>query len=67
MTIKRLIKIDRHYMIIDGDNQNPEDRKTEELRDYPMVLDLKEYTEAYISPIRGLVIWVLIRLIEKAE
>lgn len=54
-------------MIIDGDNQNPEDRKTEELRDYPMVLDLKEYTEAYISPIRGLVIWVLIRLIEKAE
>lgn len=67
VTIKRLIKIDRHYMIIDGDNQNPEDRKTEELRDYPMVLDLKEYTEADISPVRGRVIWVLNRLIEKPK
>jgi len=67
VTIKRLIKIDRHYMIIDGDNQDKEDRKTEELRDYPMVLDLKEYTEADISPIRGRVIWVLNRLIEKPK
>ncbi|MHA1274633.1 MAG: S24/S26 family peptidase, partial [Promethearchaeota archaeon] len=67
VTIKRLIKIDRHYMIIDGDNQNEEARKTEELRDYPMVLDLKEYTEADISPVRGRVIWVLNRLIEKSK
>ena len=67
VTIKRLIKIDRHYMIIDGDNQDKEARKTEELRDYPMVLDLKEYTEADISPIRGRVIWVLNRLIEKPK
>ena len=67
VTIKRLIKIDRHYMIIDGDNQNEEARKTEELRDYPMVLDLKEYTEADISPVRGRVIWVLNRLIEKPK
>jgi len=67
VTIKRLIKIDRHYMIIDGDNQDKEDRKTEELRDYPMVLDLKEYTEADISPVRGRVIWVLNRLIEKPK
>jgi hypothetical protein len=54
-------------MIIDGDNQDKEDRKTEELRDYPMVLDLKEYSEADISPSRGRVFWVLNRLIEKPK
>ena len=67
VTIKRLIKIDGHFLIIDGDNKNEEDRKTEELKDYPMVLNLQEYTEADISPVRGRVIWVLNRLIEKPK
>jgi transcriptional regulator with XRE-family HTH domain len=67
ITIKRLIKIDRHFLIIDGDNSNPEDRKTEELKDFPMVLNLKEYEHEDISPIRGRVIWALNRLIEKSN
>jgi len=54
-------------MIIDGDNHDPRARKSEELKDYPMVLDLKEYTEADISPVKGRVIWVLNRLIEKPK
>jgi len=32
-----------------------------------MVLNLQEYTEADISPVRGRVIWVLNRLIEKPK
>jgi len=28
VTVKRLIKIDRHFMIIDGDNKGLEDRKS---------------------------------------
>jgi hypothetical protein len=54
-------------LIIDGDNSNPEDRKTEELKDFPMVLNLKEYEHEDISPIRGRVIWALNRLIEKSN
>jgi len=65
VTIKRLTKIDRYFFIIDGDNKNPEDRKTEDLKDYPMVLNLKEYAEEDISPVCGRVIWVLNRMIEK--
>ncbi len=67
VTIKRLIKIYRHLMIIDGDNTNAEDRKSDELKDYPMVLDLKEYEHEELTPIRGRVIWVLNRLIEKSK
>jgi len=67
VTIKRLIKIDRHFMIIDGDNTNQEDRKTDDLKDFPMVLNLKEYEHDDVSPIRGRVIWVLNRMIEKSE
>ena len=67
VTIKRLIKIDRHFMIIDGDNANQEDRKTEHLKDFPMVLNLKEYGHDGVSPVRGRVIWVLNRLIEKIK
>lgn len=67
VTIKRLIKIDRHFLIIDGDNKNPEDRETEELKDFPMVINLREYEHEDISPIRGRVIWVLNRFIEKLK
>jgi len=67
VTIKRLIKIDRHFMIIDGDNSNAEDRKAEDLKDFPMVLNLKEYEHDGVSPVRGRVIWVLNRLIEKPK
>ena len=65
VTIKRLTKIDRYFLIIDGDNKDPEDRKTEDLKDYPMVLNLEEYGEEDISPVCGRVIWVLNRLIAK--
>jgi len=38
-----LIKISRgRYCIIDGGNRNEEDRKSQELRDFPMVIDCKE-------------------------
>jgi len=67
VTIKRLTKIDRHFFIIDGDNKDPEDRKTEDLKDYPMVLNLEEYGEEDISPVCGRVIWVLNRMIEKKK
>jgi len=65
VTIKRLTKIDRHFFIIDGDNKNLEDRKSEDLKDFPMVLNLKEYEEEDISPVCGRVIWILNRMIEK--
>ena len=67
VTIKRLTKIDRDFFIIDGDNQNPEDRKTEDLKDFPMVLDLQEYSDEDVSPVCGRVIWVLNRLIEQGK
>ncbi|MCJ7746920.1 MAG: hypothetical protein MUP27_04185 [Desulfobacterales bacterium] len=67
VTIKRLIKIDRRFLIIDGDNKDPGVRKTEELKDFPMVLSLKDYEAEEICPIRGRVIWVLNRLVEKPK
>jgi transcriptional regulator with XRE-family HTH domain len=69
VTIKRLIKISRgRYCIIDGDNRNEEDRKTEELRDFPMVIDCRQHEESdYPWPIRGRVIWVLNRFIEEPK
>ena len=60
-----LVKIDRHFMMIDGDNTNPEDRKTEDLKDFPMFLNSKKYEHDDVSPVRGRVIWVLNRLKEK--
>ena len=65
VTIKRLNKIDRYFFIIDGDNKDPRDRKSEDLRDFPMVLNLEEYGEEDISPVCGRVIWVLNRMIAK--
>lgn len=69
ITIKRLIKISRgRYCIIDGDNRNEEDRKSEELIDFPMVIDCKQHEEGdYPWPIRGRVIWVLNRFIEEPK
>ncbi len=69
VTIKRLIKISRgRYCIIDGDNRNEEDRRSEELRDFPMVIDCKEHEEGdHPWPIRGRVIWVLNRFIEEPK
>ncbi len=67
ITIKRMVKIYHHSMIIDGDNKNPEDQKTEDLKDYSMVLDIQEYTEAAVSSVRGRVIWVLSRLVERSK
>lgn len=69
LTIKRLIKISRgRYCIIDGDNRNEEDRKSEELKDFPMVIDCKEHEEGdHPWPIRGRVIWVLNRFIEEPK
>lgn len=64
VTIKRLNKIDKQFFIIDDDNKDPEDRKTENLKDFPMVLNLKEYSEEGISPVCGRVIWILNKIIE---
>jgi len=59
VTIKRLTKIDPHFLIIDGDNQDPAARRAEELKDFPMVLHFKK-TEPEDTPlVRGRVIWVL--------
>lgn len=69
VTVKRIIKINKRYCIIDGDNRNEEDRKSEELRDFPMVIDCKEHEGDQGSPwpIRGRVIWVLNRFIEEPK
>ncbi|OGD21580.1 MAG: hypothetical protein A2Y69_10825 [Candidatus Aminicenantes bacterium RBG_13_59_9] len=62
VSIKRLTRIDRHFLIVDGDSQNPAVRKSEELKDFPMVLNLKK-SDIDDSPlIRGRVIWVLNKL-----
>jgi transcriptional regulator with XRE-family HTH domain len=69
VTVKRLIKINKRFCIIDGDNKNEEERKLEELRDFPMVLDCKEHEDdqGHPWPIRGRVIWILNRLIEEPK
>ncbi len=67
VTIKRLIKIDRYFLIIDGATKDKDDRKLEYLKDYPMVLKLKEYTAEDVSHVRGRVIWVFNKLIEKSK
>ncbi|MDH7513511.1 MAG: S24 family peptidase [Clostridiales bacterium] len=69
VTIKRLIKISRgRYCIIDGDNRNEEDRKSDDLKDFPMVIDCKEHEDGdHPWPIRGRVIWVLNRFIEEPK
>lgn len=68
VTIKRLIKINKRFCIIDGDNRNEEDRKLEELSDFPLVIDCKEHEDlGHPWPIRGRVIWVLNRFIEEPK
>ncbi|MBE3109692.1 MAG: helix-turn-helix domain-containing protein [Acidobacteria bacterium] len=68
VTVKRILKINKRYCIIDGDNKDAEDRKSEELRDFPMVIDCKENEDqGHPWPIRGRVIWVLNRFIEEPK
>jgi len=59
VAIRRLTKIDRHFLIIDGDNQDPAARRAEELKDYPMVLHLKKTEAEDPVLVRGRVILVL--------
>lgn len=61
VSIKRLTKIDRHFLIIDGDNPSPAVRKSEELKDFPMVLNVKKSEHDESPLIRGRAIWVLNR------
>jgi phage repressor protein C with HTH and peptisase S24 domain len=67
VTIKRLIKVNSPHIIINSDNNNTEDRKTEEPKDYPMALNAVEYSSEQISSVVSQVIWVLNRMIEKPE
>jgi transcriptional regulator with XRE-family HTH domain len=67
VTIKRLIHIDHHFFIIDGDSRNEKERASGDLRDYPRVLSLKDYEPRGITPVRGRVIWALNRLMDKPE
>lgn len=62
VTVKRLTKIDRHHLIIDGDNQSPAVRKSGELKDYPLLLSLKKSDHEEAPLIRGRVLWVLNKL-----
>ncbi|MGB7296556.1 MAG: S24/S26 family peptidase, partial [Candidatus Aminicenantales bacterium] len=68
VTIKRLIKIQNYRLIIDGDNQETEIRNLDDpidgLKQYPMILECHEDDD---QPIRGRVIWVLNRLIDKPK
>ncbi|NLH75551.1 MAG: hypothetical protein GX465_00750 [Acidobacteria bacterium] len=65
ITVKRLIKHTKRYCIIDGDNKDAEDRRSEDLREFPMAIDCKEDDDdSHLWPIRGRVIWILNRLIE---
>lgn len=62
ITLKRLIKLQGHRCIIDGDNQDKRDRELEELKPFPLVVDCPEDEEMII---RGRVIWALNRFVEK--
>jgi phage repressor protein C with HTH and peptisase S24 domain len=64
VTIKRLIRVTDHQAIIDADNQDPAERKpTGSLKEFPMILPLRED----LSVVRGRVIWILNRLVEKPK
>jgi transcriptional regulator with XRE-family HTH domain len=67
VTVKRLIHADHHFLIIDGDSRNEKERSSGDLKDYPRVLNLKDYDQRGIAPVRGRVIWALNRLQEKPE
>jgi phage repressor protein C with HTH and peptisase S24 domain len=64
VTIKRLVRVTDHCAIIDADNSDPAERKeTGSLKDFPMILPLQEDQ----SVVRGRVIWILNRLVEKPK
>jgi len=67
VTFKRLIHADHHFLIIDGDSRNERERASGDLKDYPRVLNLKEYEQRGIDPIRGRVVWALNRIQDKPE
>ncbi len=67
VAIKRFIHLDHHFLIIDGDSRNERERASGDLKEYPRVLNLKDYEQRGISPVRGRVIWALNRLQEKSE
>ena len=67
VTVKRLIHIDHHFLIIDGDSRNERERSSGDLKDYPRVLNLKDYEQRGIAPVRGRVIWALNRMQDKTE
>jgi transcriptional regulator with XRE-family HTH domain len=61
ITAKRVIKIYKSQIIIDGDNQDKQERLMGELKDYPMIINLTEADDPNY-PIRGRVVWVLNKL-----
>lgn len=62
VTIKRLLKITDHSIIIDADNTDPRERQPGgSAADFPMILPLQEDH----SVVRGRVIWILNRLVPK--
>ncbi len=64
VTIKRLVRLADHCAIIDADNQDPAERKDAgSLKEFPMILPLQEDH----SVVRGRVIWILNRLVEKPK
>lgn len=64
VTIKRLVRLADHCAIIDADNPDPAERQEAgSLKDFPMILALQEDH----SVVRGRVIWILNRLIEKPK
>ncbi len=64
VTIKRLVRLTDHCAIIDADNTDPAERQAAgSLKDFPMILPLREDH----SVVRGRVIWILNRLVEKPK
>lgn len=63
VTIKRLLKLTDDSAIIDADNPDPKERQEGTTKDFPMIVHLREDE----SIVRGRVIWILNRLIEKPK
>ncbi len=65
-TIKRLIKFEPgRFLLIDGDNRDPEVRKSKDLQGFPKLIDISAPPEegGPPNPIIGRVIWVLNRFV----
>jgi len=66
ITIKRLIKMDRHFCIIGIDQSNGHPHPGNLNERFPMVLECKE-SEGKPWPIRGRVIWIMNRQLERRK